>query len=313
MAINNVQNCITKKTVIITGYTCNNNCYFCIDADKRKMTDKETALIKEEMLRAKKRGTTYLEFIGGEPLIRPDIFVLISFAKKLNFKTIFLATNGRMLANTGFARNLVKAGLTDIVFSLHGHQANLHDSLTRVKGSFAELIKGFKAMKKLIGFDHIGSNTTIVKQNFRHLPAIGKFIAGLGIKNAEFIFVDPNYGGAKKNFKNLVPKISVIAPYVRRCLDIGKKNKAYHWHIRYVPLCYFSDHLDQISELEEVKKFQTEHIAPDFVNYEVEKSRAEVGRVKPDKCSPCRLSGQCEGIWVEYIRHYGDKELKPIK
>lgn len=85
-----------------------------------------------------------------------------------------------------------------------------------------------------------------------------------------FIFVDPVSGGAHDNFKELVPKISEAAPYIRECLDIGKNNSAHHWHIRYVPICYFVGYERQISELYEVKHFQTEHLAPDFKNFAVE-------------------------------------------
>ena len=45
-----------KKTVIITGYKCNNHCRFCIDADKRELSDKTTLEIKNEMIEARKRG-----------------------------------------------------------------------------------------------------------------------------------------------------------------------------------------------------------------------------------------------------------------
>jgi MoaA/NifB/PqqE/SkfB family radical SAM enzyme len=302
---------IIKKTVIFTDYNCNNNCIFCIDAEKRGIEGKSTKTVRREIAEARKRGSTYLEIIGGEPTARNDISGLIAFASGLGFKTITITTNGRMLSYPDFTAKIIKAGLTNIVFSIHGHTAELHDSLTQVKGSFDQLSAGIKNFRKF-GFKNIGSNTTIVKQNYKFLPEIGHFLLGKGIKNAEFIFVDPNYGAAKINFDMLVPKISVIAPYVKKCLEIGKKNQADHWHVRYVPLCYFPDNLDQISEIDEVKKFRSEHIAPDFENYSVESSRAAIGRVKPEKCRSCRLYDLCEGIWREYVKQYGDDELKPI-
>src|SRR3989339_735766 len=77
-----------KKTVIITGYDCNNMCVFCIDEDKRNLLNKTTEQIKLEMKSARERGTTYLEFIGGETFIRPDILKLINSAHKLGFKIL---------------------------------------------------------------------------------------------------------------------------------------------------------------------------------------------------------------------------------
>ncbi|OGF24988.1 hypothetical protein A2303_05325 [Candidatus Falkowbacteria bacterium RIFOXYB2_FULL_47_14] len=300
-----------KKTVIFTDYKCNNNCVFCIDAEKRGIRGKTTEEIMKEMAASRKRGSTYLEIIGGEPTMRPDFLRLIEFSSSLKFKTIAVTTNGRLLSYRDYAEKIIKAGLTSVVFSIHGHRPGLHDGLTRVKGSFNELLKGLDNLKKL-NFNSIGSNTTIVKQNYRFLPEMGRWLLKQGIRNAEFIFVDPNYGAAKLNFRKLVPKISEIAPYVRECLDIGKADKTDHWHIRYVPLCYFPDHLDRISEIDEVKKFKSEHIAPDFENYAVESSRAAIGRTKAECCRLCRLNNICEGIWREYVRHYGDGEFKPV-
>ncbi len=300
-----------KKTVIFAGYQCNNQCIFCVNSKKRNMKNSDTETIFKEIKASKERGATYLEFIGGEITIRNDGLELIKYAKSLKFDTIAMATNGRIFSYYNIAKQYIEAGLTNIIFSIHGHNNKLHDSLTLAPGSFAQLMKGIKNFKKL-GFANIGSNTTIVKQNYKKLPQIGKFISGLGLKNCEFIFVDPNCGGAKNNFYKIMPKISKIAPYVRKCLDIGK-DKAQHWDIRYVPLCYFQDYLNQVSELKEVKTFQTEHIAQDFVNFSVESNRSIAGRHKTEKCRQCSLFDKCEGIWVEYLKNYGDTELKPIK
>jgi len=305
-----------KKTVIFAGYTCNNNCRFCINWDKRTIPDRSTLEIKREIAGAKKRGSTYLEIIGGEPTIRRDILELISFAKETGFETIMMATNGRVYSYEGFAEKILKAGLNSIVFSIHGHNSKLHDYLTQSPGSYNQLRKGMenvrKAAKKLKLKIDIGSNTCIVKKNYKFLPQIGKYIHDLGIDNAEFIFVDSNYGAAFRFFGKIVPKISTIAPFVHKCLDIGKKNKASHWHIRYVPLCYFQDYLDRISELQEVANFHTEHIAPDFYNPNAEEGRKTVGRGKTERCAGCKLFNKCEGTWKEYLKNYGDRELIKI-
>jgi len=305
-----------KKTVIFAGYKCNNKCIFCINWDKRNIPGRTTPEIKKEMVGARDRGSTYLEIIGGEATIRLDIIELISFAKDLGFETIMMSTNGRMYSYEKFAEEIINAGLNSLVFSIHGHTAKLHDSLTQVEGSFKQLKKGIgniKKIKKELNLRiNLGSNTCIVKQNYKHLPQIGKYIHGLGIDNAEFIFVDPNYGAAFDFFDKLVPKISQIAPFVHQCLDIGKIHRIPHWAVRYVPLCYFTDYLEQISELQEVAVFHTEHLAPDFENRDVERSRQMVGRAKTKRCKGCKLYNKCEGIWKEYLKHYGDEELHPV-
>lgn len=306
-----------KKTVIILGYQCNNNCIFCIyrgiygEKDKRELS-RTTSEIKRDIILAKASGTTYLEFIGGETTLRKDFLEILEFAKKVKFETVSITTNGRMFAYLDYAKKALDAGITSLVFSIHGHNAKLHDSLTQAEGSFDQLIQGIANVKKL-GFTSIGSNTTIIKNNLAFLPKIGEFIfKKLKIKNSEFIFADPSQGGVCSDFKTLMPRISEAAPFIKKCLDIGRKNRIRHWHVRYVPLCYFEEYFDQISELHERRSFSTEHIAPDFVNRDVENSRMTVGRKKGLQCEKCFLNNQCEGIWNKYIEELGDAELIPI-
>ena len=244
--------------------------------------------------------------------MRPDLQDIVSSAKSVGFKNISITTNGRMFSYKRFANKIIKSGLTDLVFSIHGHCAKLHDSLTRVKGSFDQLFSGINNVKE-IGGCNVGSNTTIVKKNYVFLPEIGKFISSIGIRNSEFIFVDPTKGLAKKNFMSIVPRISLVAPYVHRCLDLAKLNNFNHWHIRYVPVCYFLSYQNQISEIQEARTFLPEHIAPDFKNFNVAQSRQSLARIKPAKCRTCSKYNICEGIWKEYYFYYGSKELKPIK
>ncbi len=302
-----------QKIVIICGYRCNNNCVFCINSGKKHIRNKTTGEIITEMAEARKRGKTYLELIGGELTIRPDVCQLIAAAKKLGFEFIAMATNGRMFSYPSFAKKITNAGLTDLIFSIHGHNARLHDSLTQAEGSFKELSCGLQNVKKM-GLKRIASNTTIVKQNYRYLPEIGRFLLANGINNSEFIFADPTYGGVHDNFRKLMPRISKAAPFIKECLSLAKTHKELkHWHVRYVPLCYFPGYLDQVSEIHEKKTFHTEHLAPDFHNTDVETSRQHISRVKPKKCLKCKLNNICEGLWKEYIRHYGSSELMPVK
>ena len=300
------------KIVLFTGYACNNNCAFCIDADKRGLPQKTTAELLAEVLRAAKRGADILEIIGGEATIRPDFSRVVAAAKKLGIKEVACATNGRVFADPIAAKKIVAAGIDSLIFSVHGPDAKTHDALTRATGSFAQLKKGLANLRAL-GFMAINGNTTVVRQNMASLPRLAKFYAARGVRNVEYIFVDPNYGGAKNDFKRLVPRISEAAPYMRSALAIGRAAGMDQWKARYVPLCHFTACLDQISEINEKKLFLTEHWAPDFKNTDALKSRAKVAPAKTARCRGCRLYRACEGIWVEYLRNFGDAELKPVK
>ncbi|MBI3554081.1 MAG: radical SAM protein [Elusimicrobia bacterium] len=300
-----------QKLVLFTGFSCNSHCHFCIDLNKRDLPDKSTSQIVAEMVQARSKGVDYLELIGGETTVRGDFIPIVRAAKKLGFKDVVVVTNGRMLSYPEFAKQTVEAGVSDLIFSIHGHNAKLHDELTYASGAFDELVKGIENVRAL-GFERIFANCTVVKQNMKHMPDIGRLFIKLNIHHAEFIFVDPTYGGAYTNFHGLVPKISEAAPYMRKTLDIGRAWGTRDWCVRYVPLCHFSDYLDQISEIREVELFRTRHWAPDFQNEDVGPSRRVAGRSKTERCEGCSLYDSCEGLWKEYLRQYGDEELTPV-
>jgi len=276
--------------------------------DRRKdVADKTKDDIKKDILFAKKSGTNYLEFVGGEPTVRKDFLEIIAFANKVGFDTIMFATNGRMLSNKDFVMRIIDNGVNSIVLSIHGNTSALHDSLTLVPGNFDQLMKGLQNLKE-IGFDNIGSNTTIVKQNYKFLPEIGEFIYNLGIRNSEFIFVDPTHGAPKNKFSDMVPTYEEVSPYVNKLLSFGKKKDVKHWHIRYYPFCFIDEeNHDRVSEKYEKEIFHTEHIAPDFVNENVTKSRKNMGRAYVEKCDVCKHIDICEGYWKEYIKQMGIK------
>ena len=301
----------TQKLVLFTGFSCNSHCHFCIDLNKRDLPDKSTGKILEELVRAKAEGVEYLELIGGETTIRRDFLPVVRAAKKLGFKDIVVVTNGRMLAYPEFARETVAAGVTDLVFSIHGPDAKLHDELTYAPGSFDELLRGV-ANARAAGLERIFGNCTVVKQNMRRLPEIAELFLRLGIHHVEFIFVDPSYGGAYTNFHGLVPRVSEAAPFMREALEVGRRGGTRDFVVRYVPLCHFPDHLDQVSELREVATFRTRHWAPDFTNDDVGAGRVAAGRAKTERCAGCSLFDRCEGLWNEYLRRVGDEELSPV-
>lgn len=302
----------TRKTVIFTGYSCNNNCIFCCHSHKRNgKLERTTDEILKDIHEAHSLGSTYLEIIGGEPTIRKDFIRIVKFAKASGFSTIMIATNGRMLSYKAYTESIIEAGINHIVFSVHGHNDSLHDSLTGCDGSFDQLMNGIENVKSS-GAVQMGTNTTIVRQNYHSLPDIGKLILSLGIRNSEFIFVDPTHGAPKEKFDELVPGYDEVALKVNTLLQIGKDNNISHWDIRYYLLCKIDKKFfNQVSELNENKKFLTEHRAPDFYNTDASGSRMKESRTTSVPfCDDCINKAICEGPWVEYVKQRGPEFIK---
>ena len=300
------------KIVLFTGYACNNRCVFCVAANKRSLRERTTKELLASVYSAKKQGADILEIIGGEATIRPDFPALVRAAKDIGISEVVCATNGRVFSDMSLAGAIVEAGIDALIFSIHGPSAAIHDAMTASPGSFAELRTGLANLKKL-GFKRINGNTTVVKGNMRSLPDLAGLYVRLGIRNVEYIFVDPNYGGGLNDFDGLVPRISVAAPYMRKALRVGLASGFDQWRVRYVPLCHFKGYEAQISEMNERGLFLTEHWAPDFKNTDAIGSRSAVSRRRTTACKGCARLYVCEGLWVEYLKRYGDGELKPVK
>ena len=85
----------------------------------------------------------------------------------------------------------MEAGLGEITFSLHGHTPELHDRLTRHKGSFKRLIKGMvRAVRDPKG-PIVNVDVVINKQNVPYLDQIISLCSSLGVFEFDLLHVIP--------------------------------------------------------------------------------------------------------------------------
>ncbi len=300
------------KTSILLGYRCNNNCRFCYCGDKKETVpplSTEEAKTKIEL--GRKQGSTIVDFLGGEPTIRKDLPELIEFAKKTGYRSVSITTNGRMLSDRNYAEKLACSGLTQVIFSVHGHTPKLHDFLTQTEGSFEQLEQGMKNLKEANPKIYYCTNTVILKPNIKHLPEIAAKCIELGANGMEFIFPHP-MGNARKNFDCMVPRLGELIGVLQETVAVGTKNGLKHIAVRYVPFCYlrgiefFAGEYSALSEMKEV------HLAPEFEDFNVEQGRKASGRVKGIQCFGCTKNDECEGIFNYYAEKRGFSELVPI-
>jgi len=300
-----------KKTALLLGYKCNNNCWFCYCGDKRDLPPMATTEAKRQIDLAGARGSKFIDFLGGEPTIRRDLPELIAYAKNHGFRTISITTNGRMLSKKSYARLLFDSGLTSTVFSIHGHNAELHDSLSRAKGAFKQAMKGMENVRSLPEKPYICTNTVIVKPNVRFLPEIAETCIKAGANAMEFIFPHPK-GNAYENFDEMVPALAELVDAIPETIRVADQANIQHCLFRYVPLCYVYHSLRNVGELAAKSKLREQHIGPEFSDLEVEKNRARVGRVKGPQCPACQYFNSCEGVFKEYAEKRGFGELVPV-
>jgi MoaA/NifB/PqqE/SkfB family radical SAM enzyme len=115
---------ITKK--------CNLHCCFCY-AECDNSDGLPQNVIFSLLDDLKKMGTLEINFTGGEPLMRKDIFNILRYAKKLGF-SITLNTNATLLSENNIDE--LQKLVSKFEISLHSYKKNQHDSITGVQGSY---------------------------------------------------------------------------------------------------------------------------------------------------------------------------------
>jgi AdoMet-dependent heme synthase len=115
-------------------YRCNERCVHCyLDHDDHgEMSFDEIRRVMSEMVEA---GVFQLTISGGEPLLRNDFFPIVRHARDLGFN-VKLKTNG-ILIKEKEAAALRELYLDSIQISIYSHREEVHDGVTKVRGSLA--------------------------------------------------------------------------------------------------------------------------------------------------------------------------------
>lgn len=125
---------------------------------------------------------------GGEPLLHPDIFAISRRARDMGFYVALSSNGTRITADT--IAEIVDINYQYIGISLDGMEA-AHDAFRRVKGSFAEAMRGvYLCLDKGI---KVGIRFTLTQGNYQDFPALLQLMDNLDID--KFYLSHLNYGG----------------------------------------------------------------------------------------------------------------------
>lgn len=296
-----------KRIDIKITFSCNNHCDFCAQGDKRsRIKMKSFEEISEILKLAKSNGIEGVVFTGGEPTLHPDIIKIVRFAKKLGFIDIQIQSNGRSFAYYGFCKELKDAGVNQMGPSIHGSRSEIHDKLTNSPGSFKEVVQGIINCKRLDMY--VLTNSVITSINYKDLPELAKLLVYLKVNQYQLAFVHI-IGTAWENRNWIVPKKSVIMPYVYKALDIGIKNRVL-CYTEAIPYCFMKGYENCVAEriIPEGPVADADIFVENYGDY-----RRNQGKVKHEKCKKCYYYKICEGPWREYPEIYGWSEFKPVK
>ena len=173
---------------------CNLHCAHCrrIEDDDAVGSDMTTDQAKDMIDQLADIGTEQgfmpiMVFSGGEPLCRSDLFEIVEHAGKRSIK-LALATNGT-LVDTAIAQKIKDSGITRVSVSLDGADADTHDKLRMLTGSFDRAICGIKNLfEKEVPFQ---INITLTKNNAHQFEDIYELSKSLGAAAVHIFMLVP--------------------------------------------------------------------------------------------------------------------------
>jgi len=157
---------------------CNLECKHC-----RRLEVSHKILIEQ----IAETGRPVLIFSGGEPLIRPDIFELADYAKQKGL-LIALATNGTLI-DTTMARKIAFTGFDRVSVSLDGADAQTHDQMRGLPGSFEKSIRGLKLLHAAKVPTQL--NCTIARHNKNQIERMIQLGRQLGVTAVHYFLLVP--------------------------------------------------------------------------------------------------------------------------
>jgi len=295
---------MAERVDVKVGFSCNNRCRFCVQGDKReRFTDRDTdeaCLLLEQAV----ADSDSVVFTGGEVTVRRDVVTLVRHAREVGFRQIQVQTNGRMLAYHRLCEELIAAGVTEFSPALHGPTAQIHDHLTRARGSFEQTVQGIRNLIEM--GQRVLTNSVVVRSNYRHLPELASLLVGLGVQQYQFAFVHP-LGAAGVDFRSVVPRHSLVEPFCARGLAVGQRAGT-EVMTEAIPYCFLHGHEDAAAEryVPRTKIYDAEQVLDDYTEY-----RLAEGKAHGEPCERCTWRRVCEGPWREYSEHYGWDEFVP--
>jgi len=181
-------------TIKITN-ACNLNCDHCIAGSGTK-SEKEISLDgwKSIINDLRENDVFFIDFTGGEPLIRDDWQIIARYAKSFGF-LISLTTNATLI-DAKVAKTISEIGFSTVRVSLDGSSSVVNNQQRKGQiDAFTKAIEGIKYLR-LAGVP-ITVISTISKRNFHDMDGIMQLLTELGVDAVNFFPFVPDGRGEK--------------------------------------------------------------------------------------------------------------------
>ncbi len=282
-------------------FRCNLKCVHCMIEDTMDVLVPESARTFEELLEhnAEHKSWKGLILTGSEITLRRDLPMLARMAREAGFEHVRIQTHGMHLARESYCRELVEAGIDEYFVSVAGADAESHDAITGVQGSFDKTLRG---LENVDGYDDVVSitNTVVTRKNYRLLPAVVERLGHLKrLLQMEFWVYWPM---SETDEKDLIASHRDIRPFLRQAMGMARE-RGRTVEVKNFPECLLGDDGDTLSN-SQPQLYIDPAFWPEFMR------NGFYQCVYRDRCG----SQECLGLTTAYIEKYGweEESLHPL-
>ena len=296
-------------------YRCVDRCIFCSEEFHMKEFG-DFPVSREEIFsmleKKREEGFGHLTLTGGEPTLYPKFWEIAAFAKKIGYR-VFVITNGSALGNSQYAERLLPH-IDELCLSIHGPNQEVHDEVTRVKGSFEKLMSAIEHVSNYGRLSFVMVNHVVTRLNAGLIPETFALLSRGGQIHQFLISNVTPHGGGGAHYSELAVRHQEITEHLP-ALDLIAKKSGIALRFYGIPVCLLGPYWRYSNDL-----FYTPRTT-------IARSRLENGSVGwhfedspysyrekfyPEVCGACVLKGRCGGIYWDYTQVFREENLKPF-
>lgn len=192
---------------------CNLYCEHCYrDAGARLEEELSTAEARKMIREIRQAGFKIMIFSGGEPVMRPDIYELVSYATENGLRAV-MGTNATLIS-PGVAQKLKKAGIMAAAVSLDSLDEGKHDTFRGFSQAFAMTREGIKNLQEA-GIP-VQINTTVMDWNVDEIEGLCDYAIELGAVAYHVFFLVP--AGRAINIEEEALRVQAYEKTIKRLM-----------------------------------------------------------------------------------------------
>jgi MoaA/NifB/PqqE/SkfB family radical SAM enzyme len=248
--------------------------------------------IKQRIIEGRRNGATRLILSGGEPTIHPSYIKFIKYGRLAGYRRVQTVTNGRLFSYPDFLGRCLDAGLQEITFSIHGHNAKVHDALVGVKGAFDEEVEGLR-QALADGRPIVNIDVCLNRGNIRKLPELLDRFIDMGVREFDLLHLIP-FGDAwdKKHRDTLMYDIDEAMPFIQAALAYSERSDIHIWFNRFPP-----PYLENYEHLIQDPYKLNDEVRGRYEEYELWMTRdMPISCREPERCDRCYLQNVCDSV-----------------